>query len=181
MHQVEQGPQHLPRGTLAGPDHNLGSRDIHPALCRHPGGGDPIEVPDGQHINIVISLIGRDQSIRRRSGPAAVDDKPVGDYLTEQPFHLGCQTLLPAAPGRCWLGPIHVLLPPPGKRWGQQRAAQLGMHVLAGNTSGKAGALTVQSGPERVAFLARSAHARIEGVKLRARDLVATECDPRRR
>jgi hypothetical protein len=53
--------------------------------------------------------------------------------------------------------------------------------VLAGNTNKKAGALTVQSSPAHVAFFARSAHTRIEGVKLHARALVATECDPRRR
>ncbi len=54
------------------------------------------------------------------------------------------------------------------------------MHVLAGYTEGKAGALAVGGDPALVAVSAGSAHARIGGVELRARDLVATQCDPHR-
>lgn len=45
----------------------------------------------------------------------------------------------------------------------------------------KAGALAVGGSPALVAVSAGSAHAWIEGVELRARDLVATERDPHRR
>jgi hypothetical protein len=72
------------------PYHDLRSKHIDPnaSRCRDPGGRDSIELSDGDQIDVVWPLVGRDESKRRGSGPAAVHDEPIGDHVEQQLFHL---------------------------------------------------------------------------------------------
>jgi hypothetical protein len=56
--------------------------------CGDPGGSDSIELPDSDQIDVILPLVGRDESKRRGSGPAAVHDEPIGDHVLQQPLHL---------------------------------------------------------------------------------------------
>jgi hypothetical protein len=54
---------------------------------RDPRYGDPIKIPDGDQIDAVLPMVGRDEGIRPGSVSAAIEDKPVGDDVNKQPVH----------------------------------------------------------------------------------------------
>jgi hypothetical protein len=82
VHHIEQGPQCLLRRTFVGSDHDLGGEDVHGVSCRHSGRGDPIEISDGQQINIVVPLVGGDQRIRCRLESTVIQRNPSATTVT---------------------------------------------------------------------------------------------------
>jgi hypothetical protein len=67
------------------PHHDLGGEHVDPTVCRggDPGRGDSLEVPDGDEIDVVLPLVGGDQSSRRGFGSAAAQDEPIGDHVEQ--------------------------------------------------------------------------------------------------
>jgi len=127
--EVQQCPQRLLWRALVGPDHDLGSENVHPAPGRDPGGGDLIEVADGEQIDVVLPLVGGDHRIRCRLGAAAVQHEPVGDHVDEQLFHPGGAGS-PAPRNPCLVtAAASCAVASFAAGTGQGRVAELGMQV----------------------------------------------------
>lgn len=84
MYELNQGTA---RAVVAARRHR--QRSVQSAPFKRSGARDAIEVPDGEHIGVVLPLIERDQGVRCRYVPAAVQDKPVADDVNEYPSTSG--------------------------------------------------------------------------------------------
>jgi hypothetical protein len=89
-HQAEQRLQRRLGRSFIGPDHQCRGKHVDASVLggRDPGGDDSVEAPDGEQIDVILPLVGGDQSPRRGLSSAAVQDKPIGDHVQQQLLYL---------------------------------------------------------------------------------------------